>query len=203
MVLTSTYNNMTDNLLEESNIIPLAKVDGVSTEHVPANDLALVTELGTALKKLDDDIIDAEIAVSQLKQKRKVIAEEHIPEVMAKHGLKLIQLDDGTKIKVDDFVDARITDPDQAFAWLEETNNDSIIKNSITITLGRDQNEQAEELVNKIKREYDIDADRKIAVHHATLKSFCRDALENPELAESLPRKAFGIYEGKRAKISK
>jgi hypothetical protein len=26
--------------------------------------------------------------------------------------------------------------------------------------------------------------------------------LDNPELAESLPREAFGIYEGKRAKIT-
>jgi hypothetical protein len=35
-----------------------------------------------------------------------------------------------------------------------------------------------------------------------TLKSFCKDALDNPELAESLPREAFGIYQGKRAKVN-
>jgi len=194
---------MTDKLLEESNVIPIGEVEGVDTSNVPTGDLSEITELGKALKKLDDDIIDAEIAVSKLKQQRKTIAEEHIPELMSKHGLKLIQLDDDTKIKISDFVDARIVDPDKAFGWLEETNNDSIIKNSITITLGRNENQVADELVNKLKREYGIDADRKIAVHHATLKSFCRDALDNPELAETLPREAFGIYEGQRAKISK
>jgi len=194
---------MTDKLLEESNVIPIGEVEGVDTSNVPTGDLSEITELGKALKKLDDDIIDAEIAVSKLKQQRKTIAEEHIPELMSKHGLKLIQLDDDTKIKISDFVDARIVNPDKAFGWLEETNNDSIIKNSITITLGRNENQVADELVNKLKREYGIDADRKIAVHHATLKSFCRDALDNPELAETLPREAFGIYEGQRAKISK
>jgi hypothetical protein len=194
---------MTDKLLEESNVIPIGEVEGVDTSNVPTDDLSEITELGKALKKLDDDIIDAEIAVSKLKQQRRTIAEEHIPELMNKHGLKLIQLDDDTKIKISEFVDARIVDPDKAFGWLEETNNDSIIKNSITITLGRNENQVADELVNKIKREYGIDADRKIAVHHSTLKSFCRDALDNPELAETLPRDAFGIYEGQRAKISK
>jgi hypothetical protein len=194
---------MTDKLLEESNVIPIGEVEGVDTSNVPTDDLSEITELGKALKKLDDDIIDAEIAVSKLKQQRRTIAEEHIPELMNKHGLKLIQLDDDTKIKISEFVDARIVDPDKAFGWLEETNNDSIIKNSITITLGLNENQVADELVNKIKREYGIDADRKIAVHHSTLKSFCRDALDNPELAETLPRDAFGIYEGQRAKISK
>lgn len=194
---------MTDKLLEESNVIPIGEVEGVDTSNVPTDDLSEITELGKALKKLDDDIIDAEIAVSKLKQQRRTIAEEHIPELMNKHGLKLIQLDDDTKIKISEFVDARIVDPDKAFGWLEETNNDSIIKNSITITLGRNENQVADELINKIKREYGIDADRKIAVHHSTLKSFCRDALDNPELAETLPRDAFGIYEGQRAKISK
>jgi hypothetical protein len=130
---------MTDKLLEESNVIPIGEVEGVDTSNVPTDDLSEITELGKALKKLDDDIIDAEIAVSKLKQQRRTIAEEHIPELMNKHGLKLIQLDDDTKIKISEFVDARIVDPDKAFGWLEETNNDSIIKNSITITLGRNE----------------------------------------------------------------
>ena len=193
---------MTDKLLEESNVIPIGEVEGVDTSNVPTGDLSEITELGKALKKLDDDIIDAEIAISKLKEQRRTIAEEHIPELMNKHGLKLIQLDDDTKIKVSDFVDARIKDPATAFDWLRETNNDSIIKNTITIALDRGDDGVAEEITNKLKREYGIDADRKIAIHHATLKSFCRDALEDPELAESLPREAFGIYEGKRAKIT-
>lgn len=194
---------MTDKLLEESNVIPIGEVEGVDTSNVPTGDLSEITELGKALKKLDDDIIDAEIAISKLKEQRRTIAEEHIPELMNKYGLKLIQLDDDTKIKVSDFVDARIKDPATAFDWLRETNNDSIIKNTITIALDRGDDGVAEEITNKLKREYGIDADRKIAIHHATLKSFCRDALDNPELAETLPREAFGIYEGQRAKISK
>ena len=194
---------MTDDLLQESDVIPIANVQGIDTSGVPQSDLAEIKELGESLKDLDNKILAQEAEVSNLKANRKKVAEELLPQLMSKVGLKLIQLNDDTKIQLNDFVDARIKDPSTAFDWLRETNNDSIIKNQITITLDRGDDGIAEELTNKIKREYNIDADRKIAIHHSTHKSFCRDALDNPELAESLPREAFGIYEGQRAKITR
>lgn len=194
---------MTDDLLQESDVIPIANIQGIDTSGVPQSDLAEIKELGESLKDLDNKILAQEAEVSNLKANRKKVAEELLPQLMSKVGLKLIQLNDDTKIQLNDFVDARIKDPSTAFDWLRETNNDSIIKNQITITLDRGDDGIAEELTNKIKREYNIDADRKIAIHHSTLKSFCRDALDNPELAESLPREAFGIYEGQRAKITR
>ena len=173
-----------------------------STKNVEHNDLIEITQLGKSLAELDSDILEAEAEVSNLKQKRKHIAEELMPELMNKYGLKLIQLDDGRKIRVDNFVDARIKNPEVAFNWLRDTNNDSIIKNQITVTLGRNEDVKAQAILNTLKREHDVDADAKISVHNMTLKSFCRDALEDPELAESLPREAFGIYQGQRAKIT-
>ena len=66
---------------------------------------------------------------------------------MNKYGLKLIQLDDGRKIQINNFVDARIKDPNTAFQWLRETNNDSIIKNDITVSLGRGDDALAQQVV--------------------------------------------------------
>ena len=196
---------MNDEILSEAeeisnNLSVEDKVD--STENVETNDLTEITQLGKSLAELDNDILQAEAEVSTLKQKRKHIAEELMPELMNKYGLKLIQLDDGRKIRVDNFVDARIKNPEVAFNWLRDTNNDSIIKNQITVTLGRNEDVKAQAILNTLQREHDVNADAKISVHNMTLKSFCRDALENPELAESLPREAFGIYEGQRAKIT-
>ncbi len=161
-----------------------------------------LTELADTLVELDSAVIEAEAALSELKQKRKTIAEEHLPQLMEQAGIETLKLSSGKKIAVQDFVDARIKDPIVAFDWLRETNNESIIKNQITIALGRNEDERAQEIVNKLKREYDIDADQRVTVHNMTLKSFCKDALDNPELAESLPREAFGIYQGKRAKVN-
>lgn len=196
---------MNDDILSEAEEISnnLSVEDEVdSTENVENNDLIEITQLGKSLAEIDSDILQAEAEVSNLKQKRKHIAEELMPELMNKYGLKLIQLDDGRKIRIDNFVDARIKNPEVAFNWLRDTNNDSIIKNQITVTLGRNEDVKAQAILNTLQREHDVNADAKISVHNMTLKSFCRDALDNPELAESLPREAFGIYEGQRAKIT-
>jgi hypothetical protein len=190
-----------DELLEESDFIPVAEVEGIDTSGVEADDLATLKELGDTLSGLDNQVIQAEEEVSRLKATRKQVAEELIPDLMNKVGLKLVQLENGTKIKVDEFVDARIKDANIAFEWLRETNNESIIKNQISVSLGRGDDDKAQEVIQLLK-ENDVEADLKITVHNQTLKAFCRDALDNPELAESLPREAFGIYQGKRAKIT-
>lgn len=190
-----------DDLLEESDIIPIAEIDGIDTSGVEADDLAILKQLGDTLSELDSKVLLAEAEVSMLKATRKQVAEELIPDLMNKVGLKLVQLENGTKIKVDEFVDARIKDANTAFEWLRETNNESIIKNQISVSLGRGDDDKAQEVIQLLK-ENDVEADLKITVHNQTLKAFCRDALDNPELAESLPREAFGIYQGKRAKIT-
>ena len=190
-----------DELLEESDFIPVAEVEGIDTSGVEADDLATLKELGDSLNELDSQVVQAEEEVSRLKAARKQVAEELIPDLMNKVGLKLVQLENGTKIKVDEFVDARIKDANIAFEWLRETNNESIIKNQISVSLGRGDDDKAQEVMQLLK-ENDVEADLKITVHNQTLKAFCRDALDNPELAESLPREAFGIYQGKRAKIT-
>jgi len=192
---------MSDELINESNIIPLDKVEGIDTSNVPQDDLAMLKELGDTLNDLNNKVLAAEVEISDLKATRTHVAEELIPDLMNKVGLKLIQLDNGAKIQINEFVDARIKDPEVAFDWLRATNNESIIKNQIQVVLGRGDDAKAQEILQTLK-EKDVDADLKITVHNQTLKAFCRDALDNPELAESLPREAFGIYQGKRAKIT-
>jgi len=192
---------MTDELLEESDFIPVVNIEGIDTSGVEADDLATLKGLGDSLNELNSKVIEAEEEVSKLKTTRKQVAEELIPDLMNKVGLKLVQLENGTKIKVDEFVDARIKDANVAFEWLRETNNESIIKNQISVSLGRGDDDRAQQVLELLK-ENDVEADHKITVHNQTLKAFCRDALDNPELAESLPREAFGIYQGKRAKIT-
>jgi hypothetical protein len=165
--------------------------------------LSELTELAEQLAELDTSIVAKEEEVSTLKQQRKTIAEEHLPQLMEQAGVNTLELSDGRKIAIQEFVDARIKDPNTAFDWLRETNNESIIKNQITLSLGRNEDALAQEIMNKIQREYgDVQVDNRISVHNMTLKSFCKEALDNPELAETLPKQAFGIYEGKRAKVT-
>ena len=121
---------------------------------------------------------------------------------MEQAGVSTLELSNGKKIAIQEFVDAKIKDPNVAFEWLRETNNESIIKNQISVSLGKGQDELAQQVIATLKEQHDIEADVRIGIHNMTLKSFCKEALDNPELAETLPKEAFGIYEGKRAKVT-
>jgi hypothetical protein len=163
------------------------------TESQRPVDMAAVVDLSDTLVQLENEVTAAEEALSALKNKRKTIAEEHLPAMLETMGIDGLSLSNGKQIVLNEFVDARIKDSEAAFDWLRATNNDSIIKNQISITLGRDQDDLAQEIKDLIEESFSVVADRKVTIHHSTLKSFCRDALDNPELAESLPREAFGI----------
>jgi len=164
--------------------------------------LCEVTNLANELEYLDAQVLEAEAELSKLKQSRKTIAEEHLPQLMEQAGIETLKLASGRKIEVKEFVDAKIKDPNVAFQWLRETNNDSIIKNEISVSLGRGDDALAQEIISTLKDKHNIEANVRVGIHNMTLKSFCRDALDNPELAETLPKDAFGIYQGKRAKVN-
>ena len=191
--------NETDPILIESDFKLTSEPEDPKPRDINMSDL---TQLADELDALDAKVQETEVELSVLKQARKTISEETLPVLMEQAGVDTLKLTNGRKIEVKDFVDARIKDPNVAFEWLRETNNESIIKNEISVSLGRGDDAIAQDIINTLKEQYEVEANVKVGVHNMTLKSFCRDALENPELAETLPKEAFGIYQGKRAKIN-
>ena len=189
---------------EPKDIINVADWTDKSSDIKNKRDIQMseLTDLANELERVDAEIAEAEIQLSNLKQNRKTIAEEHLPQLMEQAGIDSLSLASGKKIAVQEFVDAKIKDPNVAFQWLRETNNDSIIKNEISVSLGRGDDALAQEIISTLKDKHDIEANVRVGIHNMTLKSFCRDALDNPELAETLPKAAFGIYQGKRAKVN-
>lgn len=189
---------------QPENIINVADWTDKSSDIKDKRDIQMseLTDLATELERVDAEIVEAELQLSNLKQSRKTIAEEHLPQLMEQAGIDSLKLASGKKIEIKEFVDAKIKDPNVAFQWLRETNNDSIIKNEISVSLGRGDDALAQEIISTLKEKHDIEANVRVGIHNMTLKSFCRDALDNPELAETLPKDAFGIYQGKRAKVN-
>jgi hypothetical protein len=189
---------------QQENIINVADWTDKSADIKDKRNIQMseLTDLATELERVDAEIVEAEVQLSNLKQNRKTIAEEHLPQLMEQAGIDSLSLASGRKIEIKEFVDAKIKDPNVAFQWLRETNNDSIIKNEISVSLGRGDDALAQEIISTLKEKHDIEANVRVGIHNMTLKSFCRDALDNPELAETLPKDAFGIYQGKRAKVN-
>jgi hypothetical protein len=192
-----------DPLLVEAQEAIEAVKDSLTTETTTQRpiDMAAVVELSNTLVQLENEVAAAEESLSALKDRRRKVAEDHLPAMLADLGIDALRLSNGKQIVINEFVDARIKDQDIAFAWLRETNNSSIIKNEVKANLDRGNDALVSEIL-KTLQEMGVNASCSSTVHHATLKSFCRDALDNPELAESLPREAFGIFQGKRAKVT-
>lgn len=120
-----------------------------------------------------------------------------LPEMMTQLGLEEITLDTGHKITKKKLVFASVKDEHTAFQWLRDHDEDSIIKNTINVSLSRGDDELAV-IIEKELEKLGVVFERKEAVHPSTLKAFIKEALADPNLADSLPRKAFGIYETER-----
>ncbi len=167
---------------------------------IMSDTLHQITALGTALREYKHSLELKLKEVEELKDHIKEIEENLLPTLMDDTGLEEITLNDGSKIKCGDFIVARIQDQDTAFQWLRETQNEGIIKNEIKIELARGDDEQAK-MVADLLDEKGIPATRKESVHYQTLNAFVREALNNPELQDTLPKKAFGVYETRKVSI--
>lgn len=152
---------------------------------------------GRELRNVKEDLEHAETTVSTLKERIRQIEEEHLPQMMEEAGVEGLELPGGDRILLTDFVHAKIRDEQTAFQWLRETGNDAIIKNQITCAFGRGEEEQAQRVMEDLIARR-INATQKSTIHPQTLKAFVREALTNPALQQSLPRDAFGVYEGKK-----
>ena len=159
--------------------------------------LTQIKTLGDALKEYKLQLEAKEQEVSGIKDQIRELEEDILPTLMDESGIAEVVLSDSSKVICGDFVAARIKDTDTAFQWLRETNNDGIIKNEIKVVLDRGNDEQAQGAL-ALLRERGIPAALKESIHPSTLKAFVKEALNNPDLAQTLPKEAFGVYEARK-----
>ena len=162
-----------------------------------SNTLEEIKTLGMVLSSYKTELQKQEDELSAVKEMIRRIEEETLPQMMDDLGITDITLEDGSKISCGDFIAAKIKDPATAFKWLQDTDNDGIIKNEVKVVLGRGEDEKAEGVM-KLLEEQGIPAKLDKTIHHSTLRAFVKEALDNPELADSLPKAAFGVYEARR-----
>ena len=102
--------------------------------NISNNNLDEVSQLCQELSSLENDIQSYEETVKELKKKAEKLSMEVIPEKMNELGLKSVELNDGSKLKIAEFVQARISDDnkDKAFAWLRENGHGDLIKHILS-----------------------------------------------------------------------
>jgi hypothetical protein len=170
------------------------KVDQIKTVANP-NELANKVQ---QLKDLEDEIANAEDSVKKLKEKANIISQFEIPQMMEEMNIKKLKLKDGETVEVSNFYSASIVDQDAAFQWLRENGRGDIIKNDITVTFGRGEDNKAAQYAVLAKGQ-GFEPVQKVGVHPQTLKGVVRECNES---GIELPD-CFKTYVGNRTNIKR
>jgi uncharacterized protein YfcZ (UPF0381/DUF406 family) len=153
------------------------------------------------LKNLEDEIANAEQSVKKLKEKAKQVSTVEIPAMMDEMQITKLKLKDGESVEIKKIYGAYIS-PDQqeaAFTWLRNNGLGDIIKNDITVTFGKGEDNKAAEYAVLAKGQ-GYEPVQKIGVHPQTLKAMVRERLE---ANQDVPSDLFKPFEGNQTKITR
>jgi hypothetical protein len=121
--------------------------------------------------------------------------------MMKEMNITKLKLSDGESVEVGKFYSASIPaeKQDEAFIWLRNNGLGDIIKNDITVTFGRGEDNKAAQYA-VLARGQGFEPVQKIGVHAQTLKALVRERMES---GLDVPSDLFKPYEGNRTKITR
>ena len=153
------------------------------------------------LQKIEDEIKQDEENLKLKKQKADKLSGEVIPEMMESMKLKTMKLADGSAIEVKEIYSATIpvARKDGAYNWLRENGLGDLIKNEITVSFGRGEDNKASDYAN-LAAERGYQPVQKLKVEPMTLKALFR---ERSEKKLDLPDEHFNLFKGNKTKITR
>ena len=153
------------------------------------------------LKDFEDEIANAEESLKKLKEKARAISSIEIPAMMDEMQITKLKLKDGEAVEIKKVYGASIPKDQQeaAFTWLRNNGLGDIIKNDITVTFGRGEDNKASEYAN-LAQGQGYEPVQKIGVHPQTLKAVVRERLES---GREMPTDIFKTYAGNSTKITR
>jgi len=153
------------------------------------------------LKRIEDEIQNAEESISKLKEQAKTLSQFEIPKMMEEMHITKLKLKDGESVEIKKIYGASIPQQHQeaAFTWLRENGLGDIIKNDITVTFGRGEDNKASEYAT-LAQGQGFEPVQKIGVHPQTLKAVVSERLES---GQEMPPDIFKTYAGNSTKITR
>ena len=109
------------------------------------DDAASLSEQVTKLQTMERDLSQKEDAIKKLKKDIEVISGEVIPTMMQEMNLSTLKLSDGSSVEVKPVYGASISaaKKEEAFNWLRNNGLGDLIKNEITVSFGRNEDNKA------------------------------------------------------------
>ena len=153
------------------------------------------------LELCDDRIADIENDLKMMKKKRDHISGEVIPTMMSEMGLAELKLQDGSHLKVSTSYRATITEANKeaAFNWLRNNGLGDIIKNEISVSFGRNEDNKAANYAELAKGQ-GFQPTQKMKVEPMTLKALVRERIE---AGKEMPTEIFGVFSENKTTIKR
>jgi hypothetical protein len=181
-----------------SNINALFEQDAGALQ-VKNEDLDSVGALARRAKLLEKEIDELDTVLKERKEQQRKLLEESIPAMLQELGMKKFVMADGSTIDVKPFYSASIKEENRAVAyqWLRDNGYDDIIKNTVSVRFGRNEDKLCETLINTLRQQnYPVEQTEKIEPQ--TLKAWAREMVER---GQEIPTETFSLYVGHKATI--
>jgi len=155
------------------------------------------------LKDTEDMIKSAEKHLKDLKTKADDIGSRVIPELLAEQGLTSLKLADGSSVSVKK--EYRCTLPkddskrEQCYKWLRDNQLGDIIKNNVSVTFGRGEDDKAQQLLD-LAVANGFDPQQKSDVSWNTLTALFRERIES---GLDMPSEVFSTWIKDKTKITR
>ena len=153
------------------------------------------------LEGLNNRIEISENNLKDLKKEHDRLSGEVIPTMMAEMGLSHLKLMDGSSVDVKPFYSATITvaNKEKAFNWLRDNGLGDIIKNEISVSFGRNEENKAADYA-ALAQERGFQPTQKLKVEPMTLKALVR---ERTEAGKEMPTELFNVFVGNKTTIKR
>ena len=165
------------------------------------NDAKSLSDQVVKLKQLEDELVDKEKELKELKRHIELVSGEVIPTMMQEMNISTLKLADGSSVEVKPVYGASITvaNKEAAYTWLRENGLGDLIKNEITVSFGRNEDNKAQQYA-VLAQGQGFEPVQKLKVEPMTLKALVRERLES---GQEMPSDLFNVFAGNRTKVTR
>jgi len=155
------------------------------------------------LKEKEDEITALEEQLKNKKAEADDIGSRVIPELLAEQGLSEIKLADGSKVSVRKEFRATIPKDEMrresCLQWLRDQGLGDIIKNNVTVSFGKGEDDKAEQLLN-LAAENGFRPQQKSDVAWNTLTALYQERVQS---GLDMPSESFSLWIKDKTKITR
>jgi len=175
------------------------KVDSLASANT--NDIKELSTQVIKLRTLEDSFAAKEEELKKLKNDMDVLSGEVIPTMMTEMNISKLNLADGAGVEVKPVYGASIpvAKKEEAFNWLRNNGLGDLIKNEITVSFGRNEDNKASQYA-VLAQGQGYEPVQKLKVEPMTLKALVRERLES---GQEMPSDLFNVFAGNRTKITR